>query len=113
MRGGEWFMKFSEENMGENRQLKIAEALENNFRIHVRQFECSSYFGNLMLIVSTEKSVLRFVRDRGYNTCEICDDEELQHWIDDVSISFSDPLRTDSFYKYVEYILTLKGLKKD
>lgn len=87
--------------------------LENNFKIHALRFERSSYFGNLMLIVSTEKSVLRFVRDRGYNTCEICDDEELQHWIDDVSISFSDPLRTDSFYKYVEYILTLKGLKKD
>ena len=106
-------MIFTEENTIENSQLKIAEMLENNFKIHVRQFECSSYFGNLMLIVATEKSILRFVRDRGYNTCEICDDEELQHWIDDVSISFSDPLRTDSFYKYVEYILTLKGLKKD
>ena len=77
-------MIFTEENTIENSQLKIAKMLENNF-----------------------------VRDRGYNTCEICDDEELQHWIDDVSISFSDPLRTDSFYKYVEYILTLKGLKKD
>ena len=106
-------MKFSEENTGENSQFKIAEMLENNFKIHVCQFERSSYFGNLMLIVATEKSILRFVRDRGYNTCEICDDVELQHWIDDVSTSFSDPLRTDSFYKYVEYILTLKGLKKD
>ena len=98
-------MIFTEENTIENSQLKIAKMLENNFKIHALR--------NLMLIVSTEKSVLRFVRDRGYNTCEICDDEELQHWIDDVSISFSDPLRTDSFYKYVEYILTLKGLKKD
>ena len=106
-------MIFTEENTIENSQLKIAKMLENNFKIHALRFERSSYFGNLMLIVSTEKSVLRFVRDRGYNTCEICDDEELQHWIDDVSISFSDPLRTDSFYKYVEYILTLKDLKKD
>ena len=106
-------MIFTEENTGESRQLKIAEMLENKFKIHVRQFECSSYLGDLMLIVATEKSLFRFVRDRGYNTCEICDDIEMQHWTDDVSISFSDPMRTDSFGKYVESILTLKGLKKD
>ena len=113
MRGGEWSMKFSDENKGEKRQLKIAEALENNLRIHVRQFERSRYFGNMMLIIETEKGILRFVKDRGYNTCEICDDVEMQHWTDDVSISFSDPMRTDSFRKYVEDTLTLKGLKKD
>ena len=113
MRGGEWFMKFSEETMGENGQSKIAEMMENKYEVHVRQFERSSYFGNLMLIVETGKSILRFVRDRGYNTCEICDDIELRHWIDDVFISFSDPIQTESFYNYVEFILTLKGMKKD
>ena len=50
-------MIFTEENTIENSQLKIAKMLENNFKIHALRFERSSYFGNLMLIVSTEKSV--------------------------------------------------------
>lgn len=105
-------MKFSKKQKGGSDQSKIVSMLEDRFKVRVLQSEASSYFGNLMLIVSTERSMLRFVRDRGYNTCEICEDRNLQHWMDDTTISFSDQMRTGDFYKYVERVLTLKNLQK-
>lgn len=105
-------MKILKMNGYEEEKKNIISRLETSFRVRVLQVEISPYFGNFMLIIETERSIFRFVRDRGYNNCEISQNKDFLHWTDDTSIGIPDDLKRDDFFKYVEYILESKQLRK-
>lgn len=50
---------------------KISEVLARH-GVRLVQLEISELFGNILLIVAAPRIQLRFVRDRGCNSCEVC-----------------------------------------
>ena len=63
-----------------------------------------------LLIAATPHTQLRFVRDRGYNFCEICKKGDGSHWEDDL-LSSSPALNSISdFCGFVDKVLTAKNL---
>ena len=82
--------------------------LRHNVRLI--SFEESAYFGNIVLAVASLRAQFRFVRDRGYNSCEICVDADHGIWKGD-SLSESPVYgKISDLCDYVEAILNAKNL---
>lgn len=79
-------------------------------RHDVRQItlEISEHFGNLSLVVASPRSQLRFVRDRGQNTCEFRTDAA--HWADDRLSAVPPYSEISDFCNFVDAVLTAKNL---
>ena len=73
-------------------------------------FEESAHFGNIVLVVDLLRVQLRFVRDRGCNSCEICRDAEHGIWEADSLSQSPDFGKISDFCDYVEAILNAKNL---
>lgn len=87
--------------------------LAQKYRISIRKYEESPCFGNILLIVASDNCVYRFTRDRGYNACEVCRDEEREIWESVwVEKMFGITESSTEFPQYVEKILTMKNLNR-
>lgn len=88
---------------------RITEVLSKH-NVRPLRLEMSKSFGNVLLIAATPHTQLRFVRDRGYNFCEICKKGDGSHWEDDL-LSSSPALNSISdFCDFVDKVLTAKNL---
>ena len=88
---------------------RISEVLARH-SIRLIQFEVSRIFGNLLLTAATPNTQLRFVRDRGCNSCEICKKNDGLLWENDL-LSASPPFsHISDFCDFVDSVLTAKNL---
>ena len=74
------------------------------------QLEISKLFGNVLLIVATPHIQLRFVRDRGCNSCEVCKKNDGLQWEDDIFSSSLELCNLPDFCDFVDRVLTAKNL---
>ena len=88
---------------------RISEVLAKH-RVQLVQFENSRMFGNILLIVAAPRTQLRFVRDRGCNSCEICKENDGLRWEDDRLSSSPQFSNLPDFCDFVDRILTAKNL---
>lgn len=87
--------------------------LTRKYKIHIRKFEESPSFGNILLVVASDKQVYRFTRDRGWNACEVCRDERQDIWEEVWGAEmFGMKKSGEGFPEYVERILTMKNLNR-
>lgn len=87
---------------------RIAEVLAKH-DVRLVRLERSEYFGNILLVVATAHTQLRFVRDRGYNSCEVCKKNDGLHWEDDLLSSSPDFAAIPDFCDFVDRVLTAKN----
>ena len=88
---------------------RISEVLARH-SVKLIQIKVSKIFGNLLLTVATPNVQLRFVRDRGCNSCEVCKKNGGLLWEDDL-LSLSPPFSNiPDFCDFVDHVLTAKNL---
>lgn len=58
---------------------RISEVLARH-KVRLVKLEISKLFGNILLIVAAPHVQLRFVCDRGCNSCEVCKRNDGLHW---------------------------------
>lgn len=86
---------------------KITDALAKH-DVRLVRLEMSEYFGNILLVVATAHTQLRFVRDRGCNLCEVCKRNDGLHWEDDLLSSAPEFSGISDFCDFVDRVLTAK-----
>lgn len=88
---------------------KISEVLARH-GVRLVQLEISELFGNILLIVAAPRIQLRFVRDRGCNSCEVCRKGDGLHWEEDLLSSSPRLSNLPDFCDFVDRVLTAKDL---
>lgn len=99
--------------MGGKRRITLEKRVRKmllRHNVRLISFEESAYFGNIVLVVASLRAQFRFVRDRGYNSFEVCVDADHGIWKGD-SLSESPVYgKISDFCDYVEAILNAKNL---
>ena len=88
---------------------RISEVLARH-KVRLVRLEISKLFGNILLIVAAPHVQLRFVRDRGYNSCEVCKRNDGLHWEDDMLSASLRFCNLPDFCDFVDRVLTAKSL---
>ena len=88
---------------------RISEVLARH-KVRLVKLEISKLFGNILLIVAAPHVQLRFVCDRGCNSCEVCKRNDGLHWEDDMPSAFPRFCNLPDFCDFVDRVLTVKSL---